>query len=171
MAVTATIGNNINSIIVNSINSLVTYSGTLSKGADWIQDSIGNNGVVYSHLPYGKVLFWGHFECGAFGGGKFRVKKWIDGGWNSEIYSKDFGWNTNTDVQVQSTGPGAYRIYSETAFAFNALPWSIYCGQTNCSTGLPIVCWDDFKSSLNKVNTGQLITADLANKQRLGDEY
>lgn len=33
-----------------------------------------------------------------------------------------------------------------------------------------IVCWDDFKTSLNKVNTGQPITAALANQQRLGNE-
>lgn len=155
---------------INSVNGNPSYSGTLSSGADWIQDSIGNNGIVYSHRASGQLLFYAPFKCGIFGGGKFRIKKWVNGGWNETVYSRDFGWNTNTTVSVNSTGPGAYRIYSDTAFAFNAIPWKVYCGQNTCTKGKPIVCWDDFKSSLNKVNTGVKITVSYANAQKLGNE-
>lgn len=155
---------------VNSINSSASYSGTMSSGADWIQDAIGNNGIVYSHRASGQLLFQGSFKCGWFGGGKFRIKKWVNNGWNETLCSRDFGWNTDETVKVNSTGPGKYRIYSETAFAFNALPWNVYCGQINCQKGKPIVCWDDFKTSLNKVNTGVMITTSHANAQKLGNE-
>ena len=155
---------------INSVNGNASYSGTLAKGADWIQDSIGNNGVVYSHRASGELLFYGSFSCGIFGGGNFRVKKWVNSGWNETVCSRNFGWNTNETVRVYSTGPGAYRIYSDTAFAFYAIPWSVYCGQINCTKGKKIVCWDDFKTSLNKVNTVVKITTSYANAQKLGNE-
>lgn len=164
------VGNVIYASEVNAVNGNVTYSGTLAKGADWIQNSIGNDGQVYCHRASGQSLFVATFKCGAFGGGKFRIKKFINGGWNETVYSRDFGWNTNASLDVKSTGPGRYRIYSETAFAFNVIPWKIYCAQNTCEKGKFIVCWDGFKTSLNKVNTGQPITAALANQQRLGNE-
>lgn len=164
------VGNVIYASVVNSMNSTKTYSGTLAKGADWIQDSIGNNGQVYCHRASGQSLFVSTFTCGIFGGGKFRVKKWVNGGWNETVFSADYGWNTNASLNIKSTGPGLYRIYSETAFAMNAISWNIYCAQNTCEKGKKIVCWDGFKTSLNKVNTGQPITAALANQQRLGNE-
>lgn len=163
-------GNIIYASDINNINSNASYSGTLPYGEDWIHNAIGNNGIVYSHRANGQLLFYGYFKCGWFGGGKFRIKKWVNGGWNETLLSRDFGWSTDETINVNSTGPGQYRIYSETAFAFEALPWAVYCGQINCEKGKKIVCWDDFQTSLNKVNTGVKITVSHANAQKLGNE-
>lgn len=163
-------GNVIYASEVNAVNNNASLSGTLSAGADWIQNSIGNDGVVWCHRSAGQRLFEASMTCGIFGGGKFRIKKFVNGGWNETIYSKDYGWNANDNAKVNSTGPAAYRIYSETAFAMNAISWRIYCAQNDCTAGKRIVCWDGFQNTLNKVNTGQPITAALANQQRLGYE-
>lgn len=152
---------------LNAKNSEVSLSGTLGDSADWIQDSIGNNGIIFSHRPAGTLLFSGHFRCGWFGGGRFRIYKWINGGWNETVYAVNFGWNTNTTVNAYSTGPGAYRICSETAFQFAAIPWYIYCGQTDCTRGKHLTVYDGFRSSINTL-PGTLITPDLCNAQRVG---
>ncbi len=134
------------------------FEGPLGDSADWIQDSIGNNGQVYSHVASGTTLFWGRFRCGWFGGGKLRVKKWVNGGWNETILSRDFGWNTNEEIRAYSTGPGLYRIYSETAFQFAAIPWWVEFGQTSFIAGQKIVKWDDKFSSLGTRSEGVLLT-------------
>ena len=152
---------------LNSKNSECSLSGTLPDSADKIQDSIGNNGVVYSHRPSGALFFSARFKCGWFGGGKLRIKKWVNGGWNETVYSADFGWNTNKTVNVNSTGPGQYRIYSETAFQFAAIPWYIYCGNSGCNRGSKLTVYDDLKSSINTL-PGTIITATLCNSQRVG---
>lgn len=151
-------------------NSEPTYSGTLPDSADWIQDSIGNDGMFYSHRASGQPLFHAIFRNGAFGGGEFRIRKWVNDGWNETISDWNFGWNVNEDLTWNSTGPGLYRVYSNTAFQFAAIPWEIWCGQnTGISRGDPIILWDDFRSSLNQVGTGTTkITASLANSQRMG---
>lgn len=152
-----------------SANSEPTYSGTMPSGADWIQDYIGNDGMFYTHRESGEGLFYGHFTCGAFGGGKFRIKKWVNNGWNETISNWDFGWNANTEKTWTSTGPGLYRVYSETAFAMNDIPWRVYCGQiSGISRGDPIILYDDFRSSLNTITTDVKITAAYANSQRMG---
>ena len=163
-------GNAVYASDINTKNAEVTYSGTMPDGADWIQDYIGNNGTIYSHRPSGSLLFQGTFSCGMFGGGYIRIKKWVNNGWNETVCSKDYSWFTNETLKVNSTGPGKYRIYSETAFQFAPIPWYVYCGQSNCEKGKKIVCWDDFKTSLNKVNAGVQITASHANAQKLGNE-
>ncbi|MGP1508557.1 MAG: hypothetical protein ACTTJW_06745, partial [Sphaerochaeta sp.] len=56
-------------------NNYGYFEGTLPDGSDWIEQYIGNNGQVYSHVASGTTLFWGRFRCGLFGGGKLRVKK------------------------------------------------------------------------------------------------
>ncbi|MGX8678406.1 MAG: hypothetical protein ACQGQO_04785 [Sphaerochaetaceae bacterium] len=152
---------------LNEINGSASFSGTLGDSSDWIQDSIGNNGIFFSHRPAGSLLFTGYFKCGWLGGGKFRIKKWVSGGWNETVYSADFGWNTKTTVNVSSTGPGQYRAYSESAFQFAAIPWSIFCGQTDCTTGKFLTVYDGFRSSINSL-PGTLITAALCNSQRAG---
>ena len=139
-------------------NNYGYFEGTLPDGSDWIEQYIGNNGQVYSHVASGTTLFWGRFRCGLFGGGKLRVKKWVDNGWNETILSKDFGWNTNEEVRAYSTGPGLYRIYSETAFQFSAVPWWIEFGQTGLIAGQKIVKWDDKFSSLGTRGKGTLLT-------------
>ncbi|MFA7189044.1 MAG: hypothetical protein WC117_03035 [Sphaerochaetaceae bacterium] len=152
---------------LNNVNSGASKSGTLASGADWLQDSIGNDGVFYTHRQSGALIFTATFKCGAFGGGKFRIKKWVDGAWNETVCSRDFGWNTNTTVNVTGTGPGAYRAYSETAFAFNAVPWSIYCGQTDCTRGKYLTYYDGFQSSINTLR-GTSLSVSACNSQRVG---
>ncbi|AEC02363.1 hypothetical protein [Parasphaerochaeta coccoides] len=149
-------------------NSDVSLSGTLPDSADWIQDSIGNNRIIYSHhRPTGVLLFSTYFRCGWFGGGHFRIYKWIHGGWNETVYAANFGWNTNTTVNANSTGSGQYRICSETAFQFVTISWRIYCGQTDCTKGKHLTVYDGFRSSINTL-PGTLITPSLCNSQRVG---
>lgn len=134
------------------------FSGQLGDSADWIQNSIGNNGQVYSHAAAGSVLFQGRFDCGWLGGGKFRIKKWVNGGWNETRLARDFGWNTHETVTATSSGEGLYRIYSETAFQFAAIPWTIWFGQTSFIAGQKIVKWDDKFSSLGTREAGARLT-------------
>lgn len=151
---------------LRAINSNATYTGTLPLNADKIQDSIGNNGVVYSHRASGELLFTCKLQVGIFGGGKLNVDMLVNGSW-SNIYSKKFGWYTDETVNVKSQGEGCYRIYSAENFQFSAIPWSIYCGQvSNLQRGHFLCIFDDFKTSANKIQG--LITASLCNSQRVG---
>jgi len=152
---------------LNSVNSGVSLSGTMSDSADWIQDWIGNSGIFYTHRPAGSLIMTAYFRCGWFGGGNFRVAKWVNGGWNEMVYSANYGWSTNTTAYVYSTGPGQYRAYSDTAFQFAAIPWSIYCGQTDCTTGKYLTVYDGFQSSINTLS-GTSLTASICNSQRVG---
>lgn len=161
-------GSKITASDINSVNSNVSYSGTLPDSYAHIENNIGNNGERYIHRTSGQAIFQASFSCGWFGGGKFRVKKWVSGGWNETVYSRDFGWNTNETVTVNSTGPGRYRIYSETDFQFAAIPWKIWCAHNTVSSGEKIYCFDDFTSSGNKVHTGDRITVSYANAQKIG---
>lgn len=156
-----------------SVNTPPTFTGTLPSGADWLQDNIGNNGQFYTHRESGEDIFYGHFKCGWFGGGNFRLKKWVNDGWNETISDWNFGWSSDNALTWQSTGPGLYRAYSDTAFQFDALPWKIWCGQiSGINRGDKIVLWDSFTSSLEKypLSSDTKITVNLANAQRMGAE-
>lgn len=154
---------------LNSENAEMGYfEGTLPDSSDWIEDYIGNDGIVYSHVSAGKPLFWARFKCGLFGGGKFRIVKWVNNGWNETVYSIDFGWNTNTSITINSTGPGKYRIYSASAFQFAAIPWKIWFGQTDCKVGAQLVEWNNWKTSLLHKETEELITVSKLNSGYIG---
>ena len=152
---------------LNVVNDGISISGNFPVSADWIQDYIGNNGIIYSHRPPGALLFHIRLDCGWFGGGKFRVVKWVNGGWNETLASSNYGWSTHTDVNVNSTGPGQYRIYFDTAAQFDSTSWQIYCGQTDCMVGKHLTVYDGFYSSLNTL-PGTIITAYVCNSQRVG---
>ena len=155
---------------INSINDGVSLSGTMPDAANSIQYYIGNNGHVFSHRPYGATLFQASFSNGMFGGGRLVVERWANGIAVETICDEQMGWFTDRTITVNSRGPSEYRIYSADNWQFAPIPWKIWCGQSDCQVGKKIVCWDGFKSSLNKVNSGSLITATLANAQRLGNE-
>ena len=164
-----TIGDLITATKLNSDNP--TYgllSGTLSSGADNIQDSIGNSGIIYSHRANGSPLFTVRLDCGLFGGGQLIVQKLINGNWSTN-YDTTFGWNTHQDVTVNSTGPGSYHIYSGTAWQFDAAAWTVWFGQDDCNAGDYLVQWDNKFSSLNRIS-GNLLTASLLNTGYIGTE-
>jgi len=164
-----TTGDLITATKLNSDNSTYgRFSGTLSSGADNIQDSIGNSGIIHSHRSNGSSLFTARLDCGWFGGGQLIVQKLINGSW-SDIYNNTFGWNTHTNVTVNSTGQGTYRIYSGTAWQFDAVPWTAWFGQNNCNAGDYLVQWDNKFSSLNRIS-GNLLTASLLNTGYIGTE-
>lgn len=152
---------------LNSVNGGVSISGTMSDSADWIQDWVGNNGVFYSHRPAGTLLFSAYFRCGWFGGGQLRIVKWVNGGWNETVCARDFGWSTNETVNVNSTGPGQYRVYSNTAFQFAPISYYIYCGQTDCARGKYLTYYDGFQSSINTLR-GTSLSVSACNSQRMG---
>jgi hypothetical protein len=152
---------------LNSVNGGVSLSGGFPGGADWIQDYIGNSGIVYSHRPAGSLLFHIRLDCGWFGGGYLRVVKWVSGGWNETLASPNYSWNTHTDVNVNSTGPGQYRIYFDTAAQFDGTSWQIYCGQTDCTRGKYLTYYDGFQSSINTLR-GTSLSVSACNSQRMG---
>lgn len=39
-------------------NNYGYFEGTLPDSSDWIENYIGNNGQVYSHVAAGTTLFW-----------------------------------------------------------------------------------------------------------------
>lgn len=151
---------------LQTLNSAVSYSGTLADSANHIQDSIGNDGYVYSHRPSGSVLFTVKLKNGLFGGGTLKVDRLVNGSWTN-IYSHQFGWSTDTTVSISSQGAGEYHIYSSDNWQFAAAPWTIYCGQSDAAQGKYLTVWDDFKTSLNSLQ-GTSITAALCNAQRVG---
>jgi hypothetical protein len=111
-------------------------SGTLTNAYDYIHDWMPNNGRFYSHRMAGTPILHIKLKCGWFGGGTLKVQK-LDSAFNvvSTIYDKQFGWNTNTEFDVNGTGPSWYRIYSADAWQFDPVPWTIYWGQNDCTAG------------------------------------
>lgn len=161
MATTSS-GTLITAALMNSINSDATISFTVAKGADRIQDYVGNSGCFYSHRPNGALLVsMPSIKCGAFGGGHFYIKKYVDGAWTT-LKSWSWGWNTNTSINFNSTGPGYYQVYSSD-WAMNAISGTIYCGDTACAVGGKIRLANTWQTNSGGYISGGLITADLAN--------
>lgn len=154
---------------LNSVNaSAGRFTGTNPSGGDNIQDSIGNNGIFYSHVRSGGLLFHVRLDCGLFGGGHYKCVKWVNGGWNETVKDDGGSWNTHMDSYVYSTGPGKYRVYSTTAWQYDAAPWQAYFGQTDCTAGDFLVEWDNKFTSLNRKTGGSPLTAARLNSGYIG---
>jgi len=77
-------------------------------------------------------------------------------------------WNTHKDSSAYSTGPGKYRVYSTTAWQYDAAPWQAYFGQTDCAAGDFLVEWDGKYASLNRRTAGSPLTVDRPNSGSVG---
>ena len=144
---------------INALNAKPSFSINMHDGSS-IQDELGNSGIIYSHRPSGSVLV----RIARYSSGNMTAKvfRFFDDSWS--LVDEVSLYNVSEAV-IRSQGPSKYMVVgsSET----NGI-CEIYCGQSDCEKGEKIICWDDFKSSLNKVNTGEPITAKLANEQRIG---
>lgn len=123
----------------------------------------------YSHRESGALLCYIRIKCGMFGGAKVRVDK-VDASGNrlASVYSKDFGWFTDDHANINSQGPGWYRLYTAEETQIDAdYEWRMYSGQTNCQANKYLTLYDDPAVSGNRL-IGSYITAELLNKGRGG---
>jgi hypothetical protein len=130
-------GQKITASELNSTNGVYgKTSGTLPMADNYIQDHMPNSGRFYSHRISGTPILHIKLKCSAFGGGTLEVQK-LDASFTviATIYNHQFGWYTNTEFDVNGTGPSWYRIYSADKWQFDAIPWTIYWGQNNCTAG------------------------------------
>lgn len=171
------VGDSISASIVNSLNSSATYSGSFTSSFQKIEDLLGNGGEFYSHRPSGSTILYVTNVKSFFGLGYFFLEKYVNGQWtgmpSGTISGDGPTWisiaSSATTKSLNSSGPGRYRL-TTSGLLVSGGTWSVYCGQTDIQSGQKVICWDDFKSSLNKVNSGSLITAALGNAQRIGGE-
>lgn len=147
------------------------FGGTHPDAADWIQNSIGNGGQVYTHIKAGSVFFHMRLDNGWFGGGKFSVRKWVNGGWNETLISTEYGWNTHTDVNIKSTGPGLYKISSDSPFEFAAIPWWVEFGDNDCQVGEHLVEYDKWNASLLPKPGGAPLTVSKLQSGYIGTTH
>jgi hypothetical protein len=91
----------------------------------------------------------------------------VNGGWNETLASPNYNWDTYTDVNVYSTGPGRYRNFFDTVAQFDGMSWQIYFRQTNCTGGKYLTYYNGFQSSINTLRVTSL-SVSACNSQRMG---
>lgn len=148
---------------LNSVNS-GAYKTVTTQSSGW-----SPNYVWWSHRPNGALLVTFTINCGLFGGATMRVER-LDAAGNvtNTLLSNTYGWNTHTTVNVNSIGPGRYRIRStEGTQIASGDTWYLYAGQTDCTRGHKLTLYDDPDNSGNRL-AGTTITAALLNAGRGG---
>lgn len=174
MAVSA--GITISASVVNSLNSQPTFGGAYTAAAQNIEDLLGNGGEFYSHRPSGSTIISVTNVKSGFGMTLFILEKYVNGEWigapSGTITGDGPTWfiveMSSVSKSLNSTGPGRYRLTNGFSMLTAQGTWGVYCGQTDIQVGQKVICWDDFQSSLNQVNSGNSITAALANAGRIG---
>ncbi len=121
----------------------------------------------YSHRPAGTLLCSLRLDCGLFGGGHIYIDR-LDSNGNviSSLYDTNHGWSTHFTLNINSQGPGIYRLKTNAAY-FDEKDWYFYYGQTGCAKDEYLTLYDDPFSSGNRL-VGSYITADLLNAGRGG---
>lgn len=162
-------GEHITASKMNEINATPFKVVNFPDAANHIQDYIGNDGIWYSHVPSGGVLFnipslWN----GWFGGGRLVVQK-LDNNMSvvSTLFDKTYGWNTNTSITINSIGAGWYRAYSADNWEFGACTINLYAWQTDCIKGNKLTMYDEPQTSGNRL-TGDFLTHEMLNSGRGG---
>lgn len=142
---------------LNSINAKAWASQYIGSGGDWTSRKF------FSHVPAGKPLFKVRLDCGWFGGGGARITK-LDASGNviATLLDTTWGWNTHTNVVVNSTGPGWYNVVRKDNWSFDATTVYFYAYQTDCAVGNYLTLWDTPTVSGNR-RTGTPLTVDELN--------
>lgn len=122
----------------------------------------------YSHRPAGALLCSLRIDCGWFAGVHIYLYR-IDpatGNVLSTLYDANHGWMTHFTLNINSQGPGYYKLTTSEAY-IDEKTWYFYWGQTGCAKGEYLTLYDDPAVSGNRL-IGSYLTADLLNAGRGG---